>query len=262
MPAIMAAPFAQHGADGSVSALVRALPVETAVSIEVNGLGHAVMMASPADLEDFALGFALGERLVDGPDELRSLDIAHIEHGIVVRLQIDPDRAEKIQRRQRSRVSDSACGLCGVENLEQALPPLPPVTSSTRAGDAAIFAALASLKNHQPLNAATGAMHGAALCDAQGNILLLREDVGRHNAFDKLIGAMARQRRDWQSGFALLTSRCSCELVEKAALANCPLLVTISVATSLAVARARAAGLPLIMLARPDTYLSGSPADF
>jgi FdhD protein len=146
--------------------------------------------------------------------------------------------------------------LCGIENLDAALRPIPVVTARAMAPREAIFAALAAMRAHQPLNAATGAVHAAMACDAAGEIRLAREDVGRHNAFDKLIGAMARAGRGWEGGFALLSSRCSYELVEKAAIAGCPMLVTVSAPTSLAIARAAEAGLTLVSLARSDAYLT------
>jgi FdhD protein len=160
--------------------------------------------------------------------------------------------------RVRHRVSESSCGLCGIENLEQALRPLPRLTSAGEVEPAAIFRALEQLRAHQPLNAATGAVHAAALCAADGTIRAAREDVGRHNAFDKLIGAMLRDGLAWDGGFALLSARCSYELVEKAVLAECPLLVTVSMATSLAVERAEEAGLRLIALARSDAMLASA----
>jgi FdhD protein len=156
----------------------------------------------------------------------------------------------------RHRVSESSCGLCGIENLEQAVKPLKAITSETACTEGTIFRALQQLSDHQPLSKQTGAAHGAALCSASGDIIMVREDVGRHNAFDKLIGAMLRGGLDWDGGFALLTARCSYELVEKAALANCPLLATISAPTSLAIARAQEAGLRLISLARSDSLLA------
>ena len=158
----------------------------------------------------------------------------------------------------RHRVSESSCGLCGIENLEQALRELPRTDAGEAPADAAIFAALDALPDHQPLNAATGAVHAAALCGRDGAIRLAREDVGRHNGFDKLIGAMLRGGLGWDGGFALLSSRCSYELVEKAALSGCPTLVTVSAPTGLAIDRAREAGLRLIVLARPDAMLAAS----
>jgi FdhD protein len=162
----------------------------------------------------------------------------------------------EVIERVRHRITESSCGLCGIENLEQAIRPLPRVAQATLASEDAIFIALESLRGHQPLNRSTGAVHAAALAAADGTLRLVREDVGRHTAFDKLIGAMFRGALSWDGGFALLSSRCSYELVEKAALADCPLLVTISAPTSLAIARARDAGVRLVVLARPDSLLA------
>ena len=240
--------------DGAVEAVARPLAVEAPVAVEINGIGYAVMMATPADLEDFALGFLLAERLADGAADLIDCIVHPVAAGWLLRLTLAAEKAARVHDRVRHRVSDSSCGLCGIENLEQALRPLPAVPVA-RIADAAIFAALAALCDHQPLNRETGAVHAAALCGADGAIRLAREDVGRHNAFDKLIGAMARQGMAWDGGFALLSSRCSYELVEKAALAGCPLLATISAPTSLAAERAKQAGLQLVALARPDAIL-------
>ena len=247
--------FSRITPDGALAPITRAVAVEAPVSIEFNGIGYAVMMASPADLEDFATGFALSERLVERADQILAIDHHPSPAGHILRLTLDDSRTETLLGRVRHRVSDSSCGLCGIENLEQALRPLPRVTAASEANEAAIFAALAGLGAVQPLNRETGAVHAAAWCTADGAVSLVREDVGRHNAFDKLIGAMARAGADWDGGFALLSSRCSYELVEKAALANCPLLVTISAPTSLAVARAADAGLRLVVLARGDAVL-------
>ncbi|MBW8755510.1 MAG: formate dehydrogenase accessory sulfurtransferase FdhD, partial [Sphingomonadales bacterium] len=176
--------------------------------------------------------------------------------GMILRVQLSEACAPRIADRVRHRTTESACGLCGIENLEQALRPLPKAASSSRAQDAALFRALADLPAHQPLNRATGTVHAAAACAADGAIRLAREDVGRHNAFDKLVGAMLRAGLDWESGFALLSSRCSYELVEKAVLAGCPMLAAISAPTSLAVERAAAAGLALRVLLRNDAVLA------
>ena len=243
-------------ADGAAHTAQRAVPVECPVAIEVDGIGYAVLMATPADLDDLAFGFALAERLIDAGGELLEVDRHHSPQGTLLRLTLAPERHARILDRVRHRVSESACGLCGIENLQQALRPLPGIPAGFLAPDAAVFAAAAALRDHQPLNRDTGAVHAAALCAADGAIRLVREDVGRHNAFDKLIGAMARAGLDWDGGFALLSSRCSYELVEKAALAGCPLLATVSAPTSLAVERARAAGLALRVLVRPDAMLA------
>ena len=250
------ATFTRIAPDGGRSDVSRSVAVEAPISVEFNGIGYAVMMASPAELEDFATGFALSERLVEDAGEILAIDHHVSPAGHILRITLADSRTETLLGRVRHRVSDSSCGLCGIENLEQALRPLPRITSTSDAGDAAIFTALAGLRDLQPLNRETGAVHAAALCSADGAVLLVREDVGRHNAFDKLIGAMARAGQGWAGGFALLSSRCSYELVEKAALAGCPLLVTISAPTTLAVERARAAGVRLVVLARPDAVLA------
>jgi FdhD protein len=234
----------------------RLVPVEQPIAIEVNGLGYAVMMASPADLEDFAFGFAKAERLIDTASDVVDVDMHETDAGTILRITIADALAERVIGRVRHRTSESSCGLCGIENLEQALRPLPALAKSSLPERAAIFAALAGLRDHQPLNLATGAVHAAALCSVKGAIRLAREDVGRHNAFDKLIGAMLRDGLDWESGFALLSARCSFELVEKAVLAECSSLVTISAPTSLALDRAQEAGLNLVVLARQDAILA------
>ncbi|WP_294295333.1 formate dehydrogenase accessory sulfurtransferase FdhD [uncultured Sphingomonas sp.] len=244
-------------ADGGRTAIDRALAEEVPIAIEVNGIGYAVLMATPADLEDLAVGFAVSERLAaaGAPVEVDVHDATTLG-GQIVRLTLDAAGAETVAARVRHRTSESSCGLCGVETLEQAMRALPPVTATSAADDAAVFRALAALDGRQPLNAQTGAVHAAALCGADGAIRLVREDVGRHNAFDKLIGAMCRAGVGWNGGFALLTSRCSYELVEKAVLSGCPLLATISAPTALAVSRAQDAGLPLRVLVRRDAMLA------
>jgi FdhD protein len=248
-------PVRQVRADGTIAPLSRALAVETPVAVEFNGLGYAVMMMTPSDLEDFAYGFAAAERLIDDPSEIISVESPEAETGVILRVTLAAERIERVAARVRHRVSESSCGLCGIDNLAAALRPLPLVTQSSDAAPKAIFFALAALAQQQPLSRQTGAVHAAALCRADGTIALVREDVGRHNAFDKLIGAMSRAGLGWDGGFALLSARCSYELLEKAALADCPLLVTISAPTTLAVARAKAAGLRLVALARPDSFL-------
>ncbi len=235
--------------------LTRELAVETPVSVEVGGIGYAVMMATPSDLEDYATGFALGEGLVETAAQIRSIDVHPVEGGFALRIWLPPERAERALDRARQRVSESSCGLCGIENIEQVLRPLPAMTARIATTREAIAAALAALPDHQPLGRATGAAHAAAFCAPDGAIRCVREDVGRHNALDKLIGALARSGVDAGGGFILLSARCSYELVEKTVRAGCPMLVTISAPTSLAAERAIAAGLTLVTLAREDSAL-------
>jgi FdhD protein len=236
-------------------ALERAVPIEAPVSVEICGIGYAVMMATPGDLHDYAVGFALNEGLVEGCGQITGIDVHEVTGGWIVRITLPMDRAERVFERARRRVSESSCGLCGMDNIDEVLRPLPPVTARISTDGTAIARALAGLRDHQPLGRATGAAHAAAFCTPDGTILHAREDVGRHNALDKLIGALARKGMDIAGGFILLSARCSYELVEKTVRAGCPMLVTISAPTSLAAERAKAAGLTLVSLARADSAL-------
>lgn len=232
----------------------RAVAVEAPVAVELDGITLAVMMATPEDLEDFVTGFATAERLLAPGEVPRDVDIHEVSDGFVVRATLPGAGRDAVFTRARRRVAESSCGLCGIENLAEVARPLPRVARPLDLAAPAIFAALGALKHHQPLAALTGAVHAAALCRPDGSIVLTREDVGRHNALDKAIGARARKRIDGDL-FALSTARCSYELVEKAALAGLGALVTISAPTTLAVDRARAACLPLFVLARADSVL-------
>lgn len=236
--------------------LPRTVPIEAPIAIEVGGFGYAVMMATPSELEDYACGFALAEGLMTRADQIKAVDAVALENGgWVLRLWLTPDRAGLALDRARTRLGESSCGLCGMESIEAVLAPLPPLTARLATTREAIALALNVLSDHQPLGRATGAVHAAAFCTPDGAILLAREDVGRHNALDKLIGALLRDGLDPASGFILLSARCSYELVEKTVRAGCPLLVTISAPTSLAAQRAEQAGLALVSLARRDSAL-------
>jgi FdhD protein len=235
--------------------LQRSIPTEAAISFEICGIGYAVMMATPSDLEDYAVGFALSEGLAADAREIDEIETDEVEGGWAIRIWLPSDRKDAVLDRARRRVSESSCGLCGMENIEEVLRPLPKVEARITTNRAAIARALTSLRDWQPLGRATGAVHAAAFCNPAGEILCVREDVGRHNALDKLIGALARSGTDPAIGFILLSARCSYELVEKAVRARCPMLVTISAPTSLAVERAVASGLTLVTLARADSAL-------
>jgi FdhD protein len=245
--------------DGSRHSIVRLWVPEAPIALEFNGLAYAVMMATPADLDDFATGFAMSEGLAATASEVTDIAIAEVDSGWIVRAMLSGLGAEQLGERVRSRVAESSCGLCGIENLEAVARPLPPVAPHQPIDGKAIFAALAALKQHQPLGKATGAAHAAVWADAAGAIHCVREDVGRHNALDKLIGAMARAEQAMSAGFVLSTARCSYEIVEKAVRAGATTLVTVSLPTSMAVARAEAAGLSLWVLARDDSVLQVNP---
>ena len=241
--------------DGTRRPISREWVPEAPVALEFNGLSYAVMMATPADLEDFALGFALTEGLAKHPADLTDIAVAEVENGWIVRATLTGLGIEQLTDRVRARVAESSCGLCGIENLEAVTRPLPRVASHTPLAETAIFAALSALRDHQPLTRRTGAAHAAAFCDEAGAVLHVREDVGRHNALDKLVGALAGVEQDPADGFILSTARCSYEIVEKAVRAGATRLVTVSLPTSMAVTRAHEAGLSLWSLARDDSVL-------
>ncbi len=241
--------------DGTRRAATRVWVPEAPVALEVNGLSYAVMMATPQDLEDFATGFALAEGLAQQISDITDLSVAELPQGWIVRAALAGLGIDRLTERVRTRVAESSCGLCGVENLAAVNAPLPRVAPHQDIAPAAIFAALSKLRDLQVLGQATGAAHAAAWADGSGAIAWLREDVGRHNAMDKLIGAMARAGQSPSSGFVLSTARCSYEIVEKAVRGGATTLVTVSLPTSLAVERAKAAGLTLWALARGDSVL-------
>ncbi|QNU63965.1 formate dehydrogenase accessory sulfurtransferase FdhD [Vreelandella titanicae] len=230
------------------------LALERPVALVYNGISHAVMMASPTDIEEFALGFSLSEGILANVDECYDLDIHEAPQGLTVHLTIACQRMAELKQRRRNLTGRTGCGLCGTEALEQAIRPIPHVMAP-QLSDAAIQRSLRELSIHQPLQAATGASHGAAWCDAWGNIKQLREDVGRHNALDKLIGALAREASPLGEGFALVTSRASYEMVHKCASVGIGALVAVSAATALAVEQAQASGLLLAGFARPGRHL-------
>lgn len=238
---------------GGVRSETRELAIEAPVAIEVNGLGYAVMMMTPTDLDRFALGFLLTERLIDAPADLVDAEAVETSAGIVLRATVAAACAGRIADRVRHRSSDTGCGLCGIAGLEQLRRPVAGAPPLPMADRAAIFAALAAIRDHQPLGRATGAVHAAAWVDDSGAILRAFEDVGRHNALDKLVGWAAA--KGVAGGFVLVTSRISFEMVDKALVAGAPMLVGISASTTLAVEHARAHRLTLVALARPDAVL-------
>ena len=233
----------------------RVLANEVPVAMEFDGAPYAVMMLTPSDLEDFAVGFALSERIVTRADEIARIDVRYGTRGIGIDVRLEKEHAQRLAERRRAIPGQSGCGICGLTTIEEALPQLAPLTAAPSVTAKALFRALAALPARQTLNQQTGAVHAASFCRPDGEILIVREDVGRHNAFDKVIGHLAREGIDPASGFALLTSRCSYELVQKAVLARIPLLAAISAPTELAVSIAREANLTLVALARGDSVL-------
>lgn len=226
---------------------------EVPVALIYNGVSHAVMLASPGDLADFALGFSLSEGIIESPQELLDLELAPAGEGIEVRLTITARRFAGLKDRRRAMTGRSGCGLCGVESLAEAMRPLPRLQDRTLLSLVSIHRALDGLAPLQRLNRLAGAVHAAAWADPDGTIRHLAEDVGRHNAFDKVIGAMARRPGGRPPGFVVLTSRLSYELVQKAATTGISALVAISAPTALAVAAAERAGICVVALARADS---------
>jgi FdhD protein len=231
----------------------RAIPTEVPVNLVYGGIPFAVMMASPADLDDFAVGFSLTEGVIQTPDDIRRIRIEPEERGLRVAIDLIPDRLHEHLARRRVLSGRTGCGLCGIDDFD-ALPhahllssPAPSVSL------AAIRTALVALDSEQALNERTHAVHGAAWADMDGILLFVREDVGRHNALDKLIGALCRAGTKPDSGFVIVTSRCSFELVEKVAAFGARTLIAISAPTSLALERARHLDITLVAIARHDS---------
>ncbi|MEN4902212.1 formate dehydrogenase accessory sulfurtransferase FdhD [Luteimonas sp. TWI662] len=231
-----------------------AIAEEVPVAFVYNDAPFAVMMATPADLEDFARGFALSEGIVEHPDDVAIERIEHLLEGIEIRLRIPDARAEALAARRRSMSGRSGCGVCGSELLEAALRVPPPVAADVRIEVHALQRALRQLRDSQSINALTGATHAAGWAATDGTLLLVREDIGRHNALDKLIGALHGAGHALDAGFLVVTSRASYEMAMKAASAGIALMAAISAPTALAISLAQHADLTLIGFARDDGH--------
>lgn len=258
--AVVLADVVRHLPDGlSVSQVTDTVAAELPVALVYNGISHAVMMATPADLMDFARGFSLAEKIVDHPAQIYDVEMVRQpgSQGIELRIQIASACFMRLKERRRSLAGTTGCGLCGVQSLRALELQLPPVSGAIRLYPAALARALQQLTERQPLNAQTGAMHAAAWVNPDGEIVLLREDVGRHNALDKLIGALSTLSviRNEAGGFVLMSSRASFELVQKTARAGIGLLATVSAPTSLAIDSAAQAGVCLIGFARETGFV-------
>ena len=228
------------------------LAAEVPVALVYNGRPHVVMMCTPADLEDFAYGFSFTEGIAAAGD-IRRADVVKYGRGIELQFEISPAAADALAERGRALAGRTGCGLCGVETIAEAVRELQPVRSPARFDAAALRRAGKELGDRQPLNADTHAIHAAGWATADGELSIVREDVGRHNALDKVIGALLRSGIDPATGFALVTSRASFELVQKAAVANIPLLAAVSRPTALAVQLAQDSGITLVGLLRGET---------
>jgi FdhD protein len=235
--------------DDTAQQLIDTLIEEVPVALVFNGIAHAVMMATPIALDDLARGFALTEGIVAQPGEIYGIEVETVADGIEVRIDIATERFVRLKERRRVLAGRSGCGLCGIDSLREVVRPLAAVAGVAPSA-VTVRHALAQLPARQPLHETTGAVHGAAWADARGDIMLSREDVGRHNALDKLIGAAIATRLDPATGFALVSSRASFEMVQKTVAFGAGCLVAVSAPTALAVRCAKESGLTLIGFAR------------
>ena len=230
---------------------------EVPVALVFNGISHAVMMATPADLEDFALGFSLTEGLIDSPQELYSVETRELSEGIELHLQVSSACEWRLKERRRTLAGRTGCGLCGTDSLSQVRRVLKPVQSVTFNEQAILNAGLA-MQSRQTLQQLTGATHAAAWANASGVILRVREDIGRHNALDKLIGDLIRNQVDSHTGFLCISSRASFEMVQKAVVLGAGLLAAVSAPTALAVALAQEHNLALAGFVRGNHLVAYS----
>ncbi|MVA80206.1 formate dehydrogenase accessory sulfurtransferase FdhD [Agrobacterium vitis] len=248
----------------------RIVPEEVPVAFSYAGSTHAVMMATPADLEDFALGFSLAEGIVTRLDEVLFIEPIEAGSGIDVQVTLLDTTADALTTRRRRMAGPVGCGLCGIESIEQASRDVPKVTGGLTLTPADIREAVDALSRAQALNRQTHAVHGAGFFIPGEGLLAIREDVGRHNALDKLVGAVLKAGRRGEDGAVVVTSRLSVEMVQKAAMLGAPILLAISAPTALAIRTAQTAGMTLIGIARgddfevftrPDRIISGVSAD-
>lgn len=251
-PAARPVPLLRLGG-GTVGREVAIVAEEVPVAFVYNGRAHVVMMATPEDLEDFAVGFSIGEDVVTRASEVERIDVVRFGRGIELQITVPDSVAERLASHTRRLSGRTGCGLCGVEAIADAVREIPTVLASTPVRASALWRAGATLTARQPINAETHAVHAAAWSTAEGELKIVREDVGRHNAVDKVIGALAREGMDASSGFMVVTSRASYELVQKCATAGIPLLAAVSRPTGLAVRMAEMAGLTLVALLRGES---------
>jgi FdhD protein len=239
---------------GSPTLSSRLVAEEKAIALSYNGSSYAVMMATPADLTDFGVGFTLTEGIVKRADEIMSIELIETDLGVEIRMWLDEKRTRSFFGRRRSILGPVGCGLCGIESLEQACRGLPQLANSTMFRARDLLNAMRGLAPLQGLNQKTRSMHAAAFWDPSSGIGPVREDVGRHNALDKLAGVLVQHNAPCSTGAALLTSRVSVEMVQETGMIGVPVLVAISAPTTLAIETADKAGITLVAVAREDGY--------
>ena len=240
--------------DGRLCDGTRAIPEETALALTYNGGTYAVMMGSPQNLDDFAIGFSLSEGIVQAPEEISSLEIVELDDGIELRMWLAEEKASRLSERRRHIAGPTGCGLCGIDSIAEAIRPAAVVERGRSFSPRELMAAMASISPLQPINIETRAVHAAAFWTPAAGIVALREDVGRHNALDKLAGVLAQAKVPASEGAVLLTSRVSVEMVQKTAAIGAPVMVAVSAPTALAVRMAETAGITLVAVARADGF--------
>ncbi|MEH0294898.1 formate dehydrogenase accessory sulfurtransferase FdhD [Agrobacterium sp. CCNWLW71] len=248
--------------EGAIVEGERAVPEEVPVAFSYGGSTHAVMMASPADLVDFAIGFSLTEGIISSRAEIRSIEVIEAGQGFDVQVDLQDANADALKARRRHMAGPVGCGLCGIESIEQAVRVVPDLSGAEVSVDGNdIVAAVKALNGAQSLNRETRAVHGAGFYNPQGGLLAAREDVGRHNALDKLAGAVINANLSPDAGIVVVTSRLSVEMVQKTAILGCPILAAISAPTALAIETAESSGITLVALVRGEDFEIFTRAD-
>ena len=245
----------QRWTRGTLVSATDLIAEEKPVALVYHDVPHVVMLATPADLEDHAFGFTLSEGLVERADEIRGVEVVQSEASADVKISVAWERFTQLLQRRRNLAGRTGCGLCGAETAEDAIRECPAVPPGVTITAAELHGAMAQLSGRQPINARTGSVHAAAWVVPGEGIKVVREDVGRHNALDKTIGALARAKTDFATGYMLITSRASYEMVQKCATVGIPLLVALSAPTAFAVRLAHRTGLTLIAFARADQHV-------
>lgn len=240
--------------NGAHSSCDDEVAAEVPVALTYNKRSHVVMMVTPSALEDFATGFSLTEGIIEQPSDVMQVSVITRKNGLELAITVNQTSFDRLNKQRRNLVGRTGCGLCGAESLDQAMRNPAAVASHVVVNATALQRAIVSLSEHQPLQALTGAVHCAAWCATDGEIVVLREDVGRHNALDKLIGHLYRTGFDCAAGFVLISSRASYEMLYKAAAAGMEILVAVSAPTALAIDFAHRSGITLVGFARPGRH--------